>query len=171
MVRRAPKITHGGHFVDHVDLGTLRRQESERALGLLGIKATHVGLPDGKLHLDEHQAVLVEHIVAKVRQENITAMATLGLNGYCGHDDHIAAHTAAVMAQQQLAAEDGSRVAILALNHEHQGALQIPVDPRQKLAALAMHVSQFGPIGEHGGTSLAYSRYQPLFHSETYDLM
>jgi len=167
MARLAPKILHGGHFVDRdADLGSIRRRESERALSQLGIKAYHLGLPDGQLQDTEHRTKLTDRIMDTVRHENIKAIATLGLNGYCGHDDHVAAHYAAIDAQIRLAFDD-VHVPILALNHNHRGQLRIPVPTQQKLAALAVHESQFGDVAER---QESFEAYQMLFYLETYDL-
>lgn len=137
----------------------------------LGVRAYYGELPDSKLHDSEHRTRLENHIVALVRKENIKAIATLGLNGYCGHSDHVAAHHAALGAQQRLAAEAGIRVPILALNHDHQGELLVPVDAKTKLAALAIHQSQFGFLAESGELPAGYAMYNPLFSLETYDVI
>jgi hypothetical protein len=58
-------------------------------------------------------------------------------------------------------------IAILALNHNHQGQLRVPVPTRQKLSALAIHESQFGDFSEQ---LEADPTYQLLFYLETYDI-
>jgi LmbE family N-acetylglucosaminyl deacetylase len=152
-------------------LGALRRQESDKALASLGVRAFYGNLPDGGLHEVEHQVALENHIVSMVRDQDIRMIATLGLRGYCGHDDHVAAHHAALAAQKRLAVEDGARVPILALNHNHQGALKIPVDSKAKIAALAMHESQFGFLSELDRLPPTHAIYHSLFSLETYDVV
>lgn len=172
MARLALLTLLGGHFVDRaIDLATLRRQESEQALASIGVSAAYSNLPDGKLHHPEHRDSLTRHIVASVRDSPVRAIATLGMHGFCGHQDHIAAHQAAVDAQRQLVTEDNMHVPILALNHNHQGSVQVPVDRKTKLAALTLHESQFGFLIASPTLPSSHQHYTPLLEKETYDIV
>lgn len=104
-----------------------------------------------------------------MRSRRVKAIATLGLNGFCGHHDHVATHHAAVDAQVQLAQQD-IHIPILALNHDHRGSIKVPVHRDRKLAALAMHESQFGFITRLSELPQSYTLYSPLLITETYDI-
>lgn len=105
-------------------------------------------------------------IVSLAHKYDITAIATLGETGYCGHFDHIATHEAALEAQAVLAGT-GREIPILALQTDGTGELVAPVDRKQKLAALALHISQGGFGAEFWSR---HTHYAPLLEQETYNV-
>lgn len=161
---RALYLILGGHFVD---LARKRRTESEIATAELGIKAHYGELPDGRLdgyHRRYYRHIMGITLVSLAHKYDITAFATLGEAGYCGHFDHIATHEAALEACNVLQA-NGRDITLYELTNDHSGDLRVPVDSTHKLSALALHSSQggFGPKFWQ-----QHPAYVPLLDQETY---
>jgi len=157
-----------------IDVARERRGESERSLALLGITGTYLALPDGQLHTTGYRDVLTQAVISSVLEHDITAIASLGESGYCGHSDHVASHTAATHAQDILAAEYNKEIALYALDHSDAAEIIVPVDRQRKLAAVAIHATQFqnGPNGAIDPTFWATraDTYDPLLERESYSL-
>lgn len=165
-------ITTEGHFVD---LATRRRFESETSLSANAIKSHYGELPDGRLqgwHRSYYRHIMGIMIVSLTHKHDITAIATLGGNGFDGHPDHIATHLAAQHAQEVLRAH-GRDVTLLELSDNDQGELVLTTDTPRKLSALAIHASQM-PLTSEGILDPAFLRqypiYSPLLVRETYDV-
>ena len=173
-VRPAPSITHGGHFVD---LAAIRVREAEAAARHHGIVADYYDtLPDGRLHEAPayHSHVMGAKIVSLVHKYDITALASLGSDGFCGHPDHIVTHLGALDAQARLA-EIGIYLPLLALRSDGQGQVRISVDsPQHKRRGLGLHRSQMlvDADGMLDPEFLeAHPRYRPLFEHESFDVI
>lgn len=117
----------------------------------------------------KHREQLADIIVRRIHALGSTAIATLGDHGYCGHSDHSAAHHAALDAQATLA-KDGIILPVLALNNDHEGDVVVPVNRERKLAALALHETQFGFLRDTPELPESHQIYEPLLRAETYDI-
>lgn len=108
-----------------------------------------------------------------VLEHHITALATMGPDGYDGHPDHIATHQAALQAQRLLHEQNYS-VYVLALRRDGAGEVVFAVDRERKMAALAHHATQM-PLDAHGQLDVQrflqeHAAYSPLLERETYDI-
>lgn len=145
-------------------------------LGVAQENQTYLGLPDGKLNDPNYIALAVSSIRHLVTRQGITAILTLGKEGYCGHTDHIATHNAALLAQATLRSE-GTGVEIFAINNQGEGAIRIPVNRSRKLGALAFHGTQMDLTrGVDGSVTVGpafagsfQKTHGPLLEFETYD--
>lgn len=160
----------GGHFVD---LGTLRTGEAEAAGRYLGIEAGEYDtLSDGQLD-DSHIAHIGAAVADLAQKYHVTAIATTGSHGFCGHSDHIITHLGALDAQRRLA-ETAISVPIMALRRDGQGTLRVPVDAPKKLRALGIHRSQM-PVDSSGALDhrffQTYPHYRKLLEYETFDIL
>lgn len=157
-------------------IARIRRSESELSLGKLGLSAVvYGGLPDGELAYKDHFADLVGQVQRTIREYDITAVASLGEEGYCGHLDHKAVHYATMAVKYALQGE-GMALPVLTLAHDHLGELRVPVRRSQKLAAVARHATQFKNDGQ-GGIDPEFWRehrapvYGPLLERETFAVL
>lgn len=104
---------------------------------------------------------------------NVTAIATLGSDGFCGHDDHIITHEGALDAQERLASV-GIDIPVLALRSDGQGELRLAVDAFRKARALGIHRSQM-PVDATGTLDSRFlnehPHYSTLFEYETFDII
>ena len=174
-VKQALSIVPGGHFVD---LPATRIAESQASGTFLDIKVDYYDdLPDGKLNKLNSRYfshIMGAKLVSLLTKYRITVMTTAGADGFCGHDDHIVAHQAALLAQAILVREHGVAIPILALNSNGGGELTVPVDRQRKVKALGYHASQM-PITAEGELAPsffeAYPHYRPLLERETYDII
>ena len=167
LARLAPLIICRSRFVD---LATIRQRELATSLSSLGIEYYHDTLPDGRLAEQPYRQAMSVKIAYLVHKYDITGIATLGTNGYCGHPDHIATHQAAVEAKELLR-QRGRHVDLFGLDHDHAGNVRVPVAPHRKLGSLSTHASQM-PLDATGTIVPEFwrqhPRYQPLLHQETY---
>lgn len=178
MVRLAHSITRHLIFVDSREYTSVRRKESEKALGFLGVRGVHLGLHDAKLHTPPMVATISSAIEALVIRYGITTLVTLGMDGYCGHQDHVATHKAALVARHKLERVHNIRLSVLAINKSHEGSISVPVDSKTKLASLAHHKTNFLTQKVDGEDVIEpvflaelKKRYGPLFEHETYDIV
>ncbi len=113
---------------------------------------------------------MATHITALVHRYDITAIATMGETGYCGHSDHATTHLAALSAQLTLA-EHGQHLPLYSLDHTHEGTLRLTVAKQRKLGGLSTHASQM-PLEAADTLSPLfleqYPSYGALFAQETY---
>lgn len=138
----------------------------------LGVKAFYGELADGKLADLAHIRAMGSHIMSIVRKHDITALATMGETGYCGHADHRASHLAARAAQIALRIS-GRDLPLFELQPDGSGELRVPVRAQRKLSSLALNASQI-PLAPDGTVSplffQLYPGYMPLLTEETYDI-
>lgn len=174
-VRPAQSIANGGHFVD---LPTRRLAESQASAAFLGIEADYYDdLPDGKLgklNAPYYSHIMGTKLVSLLTKYDITAIATAGADGFCGHNDHIITHRAALAAQAILFHEHGLSIPVLALKSDGNGELAIPVQRQRKLTALGYHATQM-PVTATGELApsffVAHPHYRSLLEQETYDIL
>lgn len=110
------------------------------------------------------------HIMELVHRHDITAIATLGNQGFCGHADHVATHSAAKLAVTLLR-QRGRSTSLYSLDHKHEGDLHIVVSAERKLASLAMHTSQMNfnaTTRQMADFWQTYVHYSPLLEAEVY---
>lgn len=123
-------------------LAEVRRGESIKSLSVLGVRDSaqeYVALPDTKLV--KYILPLASYIIKHACSNQLHHYYTLGSEGYDGHTDHIATHTAALVAQRLLAEKHPLTLWSLA---PHSGEWDVRQNARTvpKLAALALHGSQ-----------------------------
>lgn len=144
-----------------------RRGEAQAALQLLGIplaRQHYFGLPDGELTAKQTELARLLHDFCI--EHNVSVVITPGASGFDGHADHIAAHQAAVAACQTLAT-NGKHLTVWALASDGDGQAVVPVDFDHKLAALAMHHSQF-PMSSAAGALVVPNATQQYLDHYTY---
>ena len=113
---------------------------------------------------------MATHITALVHRYDITAIATMGETGYCGHSDHATTHLAALSAQLTLA-EHGQHLLLYSLDHTHEGTLRLTVAKQRKLGGLSTHASQMSVDTINSISDefwQKYPKYLPLLTEETY---
>lgn len=151
----------------------MRHEEAQAAARLQGIEDSVYGTHlDGELGTHSIRAIGAE-ITDLARKHHITAIATPGVDGFCGHTDHITVHQAALAAQDNLAVE-GIDVPVLALRSDGQGELRIAVDSFRKKRLVGVHRSQM-PVDSLGNLHSRFFRDHPeyidLFGYETFDVI
>ena len=122
-----------------------RRHEGQLALSAYGILAPQQhfwGLPDGRLHTDDHLRTAARKLRELLAEyPGIDTIITLGAHGFDGHTDHGAMHNAAFAAAAQLSTS-GRQLSLFGASRS-ETPIQISASPRLKLTNLAPHGSQF----------------------------
>lgn len=152
------------------ELARTRRNESKRAMAHFGFQGIWLDLPDGRLMREDNLQKLTAKIIDTSLENEVNTLVSMGEDGYCGHEDHIATHLATLSAQRTLAEEYGRMVSVYALDPE--GPISVRVERERKLAGFAFHASQIptidGRVDEVFWRNHRADTYDPLTKQETY---
>lgn len=140
-------------------------------MGRIGVDVTrqfYLDLIDGELHKPQAVVLIARAVCGLVVQYNIDRLVTFGPEGFDGHPDHKAMFQAGLLAKITL--QTVRPIELLTLNARHCGERRATGNPLQKLAAMAVHASQFAMQKPTFWQDFP-PNYGPLLAAETYDMV